>query len=471
MIFRQLIHDDLGCASYFIGDESAGVAAVVDPSFSIESYLELARYIGVRIEHIFETHNHADHLSGHGRLSDATGAVIRIHSLAQPCYDHEPFDDGDEFLVGSVIVTALHTPGHRPEHTAFVLADERRSREPWAVLTGDSLFVGDIARPDLAIEAAHGAREVYRSLHRRLLPQEGNVEIWPGHLGGSMCGGPGIDMKISSTIGYERLHNPVLEIRDEDEFVERIVADLGPKPPNFQRIVELNTGPLITRRPELPALDVGEIEKKMRAGALAVDLRAADQFDAGHVPGAVSNPMTRAGFGTKLAWIAGPDQEVVFIAGDDADAVAHAGLLAVSVGVLGLGGYLSGGVERWLKASRPLRRIDRLPAQQLPDLLAARPEFQVLDVRGPEEWAIGVLPDSLLVPWHDVTRYPSSIDSKRPVAVICASGERAGTAASLVARAGDIEVLHVVEGGVPLLGRFGYELVRGAGRLRVADSA
>src|SRR5919107_2867381 len=159
MIFRQIPHDDLGCASYLIGDREAGVAAVVDPRFEIDEYLELARYMNVRIEHILETHNHADHVSGHGRLAAATGATIHIHRLAAPDYDHEPFDDGWELELGSVVVRALHTPGHRPEHAAFVLTERDRADEPWAVLSGDSLFVGDIARPDLAVDKEEGARD------------------------------------------------------------------------------------------------------------------------------------------------------------------------------------------------------------------------------------------------------------------------------------------------------------------------
>src|SRR3954470_15981066 len=145
MIFRQITHDDLGCASYLVGDESAGVAAVVDPKFEIDEYLALVRYFGVSIEHILETHNHADHVSGHGRLAGATGATIHIHRDAGAEYDHEPLEDGDELELGSVRIRAIHTPGHRPEHTAFALLDYDRGEEPWAVLTGDSLFVGDVA--------------------------------------------------------------------------------------------------------------------------------------------------------------------------------------------------------------------------------------------------------------------------------------------------------------------------------------
>src|SRR6476659_9562069 len=154
MLFRQITHDDLGCASSLVGDHRAGIAAVIDPRFEIDEYLSLARYVGVRIEHVLETHNHADHVSGHGRLAAATGAKLHVHALAEPDYDHEPFEDGFELDLGSVVVRALHTPGHRPEHTAFALIDTARGNEAWAVLTGDSLFVGDVARRDLALDRA-----------------------------------------------------------------------------------------------------------------------------------------------------------------------------------------------------------------------------------------------------------------------------------------------------------------------------
>src|SRR5215212_2078377 len=230
MLFRQLIHDDLGCASYLIGDHDAKVAAVVDPRFEIREYLRLARYMNVRIEHVLETHTHADHVSGHGRLRAATGATIHVHREAGAAYPHEPFDDGWELALGDIRVRALHTPGHRPEHTAFALLDGARDAgRPWAVLTGDTLFVGDLARPDLAVEPEEGARGIFRSLHERLLTLPDDTEIWPGHLGGSMCGGPGMDLKVSSTIGFERAHNPALAERDEDRFVAGALARLGPQ--------------------------------------------------------------------------------------------------------------------------------------------------------------------------------------------------------------------------------------------------
>jgi hydroxyacylglutathione hydrolase len=457
MIFRQITHDDLGCASYLIGDEKAGVAAVVDPRFEVDEYLELARYMGVSIEHIFETHNHADHVSGHGRLAAATGARIHIHRDAQPDYEHEPFEDGDEFSLGTLTVRALHTPGHRPEHTAFALIDTRRGPEPWAVLSGDTLFVGDVARPDLAIEKSEGARGIFHSLHDQLLSLDGEVEVWPGHLGGSMCGGPGMDMKVSSTIGYERAHNPTLQITEQEQFVEEALAKLGPQPPNFTAIVELNRGPLVTNGVELLPLAPRQVEHKRLDGALLVDVRTDQQFDDAHIEGAISNPMFRAGFGTKLAWLADREQEVVFIGRDDEDG-QRAGRLAVAVGIRKLGGYLHGGMTSWRQEKRPVARIERMPVERFAERIRSGDELQVLDVRDAKEWDAGHLPGAVLRTWHDITALPDGLDPERPVAVICASGQRAGTAASLVQRFGAHAVIHVVDGGVPTLQSLGIEL-------------
>jgi glyoxylase-like metal-dependent hydrolase (beta-lactamase superfamily II)/rhodanese-related sulfurtransferase len=459
MIFRQIVHDDLGCASYLIGDEDAGVAAVVDPRFEVDEYLELARYMGVSIEHIFETHNHADHVSGHGRLAAATGATIHIHRDAKPDYDHVPFDDGDEFELGALTVKALHTPGHRPEHTAFALIDHGRGAEPWAVLTGDTLFVGDVARPDLAIEKSEGARGIFHSLKDQILSLEDDVEVWPGHLGGSMCGGPGMDMKICSTIGFERTHNPVLAIDDEDEFVAEALAKLGPQPPNFKAIVELNRGPLLTAGVELLPLAPRQVEQKRGDGALLVDVRTDQQFDDAHIPGSICNPMMRAGFGSKLAWLADREQEIVFVGRDDEDG-RRAGELAVAVGIRKLAGYLHGGMTSWRQERRAAERTERVPVDELPDRIATDPAVQVLDVRERTEFDDGHLPGSAHLPWHDIKAIPEGLNPAKPIAVICGSGQRAATAASLVRCFGGEQVIHVVDGGVPKLGRMGLELER-----------
>ena len=457
MIFRQITHDDLGCASYFVGDHSAGTAAVIDPQFEIDDYLELARYLSVSIDHVLETHNHADHVSGHGRLAAATGATIHVHRLADAEYDHEPFDDGFELKLGSLVVRALHAPGHRPEHTAFALIDSSRGDEAWAVLTGDSLFVGDVARPDLAIEREEGARGVFRSLHERLLSLPSETEVWPAHLGGSLCGGPGMDMKISSTIGFERRHNPLLGDLDEDGFVERTLANLGPQPPNFQAIVDLNKGPLLTSGVELLPLTPRQVELLQADGDLIVDVRTDLQFDEAHIPGAACITMLHQGFGTKLAWVADREQEIVLVGRDDEDARVAA-RLATAVGIRRLGGYLAGGMTSWRAERREVASVARWTVEELAE---RRDGVQILDVRERSEWRDGHIPGSLHLPYHDIRALPEGLDPGRPAAVICASGQRSATAASLLSAHGAREVIHVVDGGVPLWGRLGGELERG----------
>ena len=459
MIFRQVTHDDLGCASYLIGDESAGVAAVVDPKLAIDEYLTLARYFGVSIEHILETHNHADHISGHGRLAAATGATIHIHRDAAPEYDHEPFDDDWELKLGALRVRALHTPGHRPEHTALLLVDTGRGDEaPWAVLTGDSLFVGDVARPDLAIDKEDGARGIFRSLHERLLSLPAEVEVWPGHLGGSMCGGPGMNLKVSSTIGFERAHNEILRIDDEDAFVDRALAGLGPQPPNFEKIVAFNRGPLRRESVEAHPLAPRQVEQHRESGALVIDARTDLQFDDGHIPGSISNTMLRAGFGSKLAWLAEMDQDVVFIGRDNEDG-RRAAELAAAVGITRIAGYLSGGMTAWREEKRDVQRTERLTLHDFHERWDAdRDKVQVIDVREQSEWDAGHIPGSVHEPYHAIRELPAGIDPDRPVGVVCGSGERAAVGASLAQRYGAKDVIHVVEGGVPMWKRKGWPI-------------
>jgi glyoxylase-like metal-dependent hydrolase (beta-lactamase superfamily II)/rhodanese-related sulfurtransferase len=458
VIFRQLTHDDLGCASYLVGDEHAGVAAVVDPKLDIDEYLRLARYLGVRIEHILETHNHADHVSGHGRLAAATGATIHIHRDAQPGYEHEPLEDGWELELGSLTVRALHTPGHRPEHTAFALVDHGRSEQPWAVLTGDTLFVGDIARPDLAVDKQDGARGIFRSLNEKLLPLPDMTEVWPGHLGGSLCGGPGMDLKVSSTIGFERANQELLRLGDEDEFVQRTTSTLGPQPPNFRNIVALNRGPLVKETVDAHPLTPRQVQQARDGGALVVDVRTELQFDEAHIPGAISITARRAGFGSKLAWLARPEQPLVLVGRDNEDAL-EAAVLAGSVGLGNIGGYLAGGMTSWREDKLEVDRVERLTVGELHDRWEADGDgLQILDVREQTEWDAGHIPGTVHRPYHDLDEVPDELDRDRPIAAICGSGQRAAVAASVLKALGARDVVHVVEGGVPLWKRQGWPI-------------
>jgi hydroxyacylglutathione hydrolase len=446
MLFRQVIHEDLGCASYLVGDPDSGVAAVVDPQWDIDPYLNLARLHGVRIEHVLETHNHADHVSGHGRLARATGATIHVSELAGAEYEHQPLADGDTIELGEgVTIEAIHTPGHRPEHTSFLLRDASRGGDPVAVLTGDSLFVGDVARPDLAVEPREGAADIFRSLHERLLSLPDEVEVFPGHLGGSLCGSSGIDLKTSSTIGFERVHNRALAFDDEAEFVEDAIASLGERPPNVEHIVALNRGPLVESIGSPVRLTARRFEAAIAEGAFAVDSRTNEQFDEAHIPGAISASAYDTGFATKVAQVVPPDGELVIVAASDGNELEAAELLA-AVG-LRVRGFLGGGMSAWRAEERPVRRIEPIGPDDLAALLEEEEPPLVLDVRSASEFAAGHLAGSLHVPYGELAQRLDELPRERPIATICKGGKRSGLAASVLQREG-FETIHVARGGV-----------------------
>ena len=455
MLFRQLIHEDLGCASYFVGDAGAGVAAVVDPQWDIDPYLKLSRLHGVRIEHVLETHNHADHVSGHGRLASATGAAIHIHALAEADYPHEPFADGWKLTLGELEVEALHTPGHRPEHSSFVLRDRARGAEPWAVLTGDSLFVGDVARPDLAVDPRDGAAAIFHSLHDRLLRLPDEVEVWPGHLGGSMCGSAGIDHKSSSTIGYERAHNAAAGLTSEQDFVDFAISSLGERPPNTEHVVALNRGPLLEELGTPVPLTPRGVEVALESGAILVDARTNEQFDEAHIPGAISASAYDTGFATKVAQVVPDGADLIVVAGSDGYELEAAELLG-SVG-LGVSGFLEGGMTAWRSEERPVARIEMIDPEQLAER-SADDKLLILDVRDEDEYAAGHIPGSLHIPYGQLPSRLSELASDRSIATICSGGKRSGLAASILQREGFEGVIHVAHGGVATWRRAGHPI-------------
>jgi rhodanese-related sulfurtransferase len=297
------------------------------------------------------------------------------------------------------------------------------------------------------VDKEEGARGIFQSLHEKLLTLPPETEVWPGHLGGSLCGGPGMDMKVSSTIGFEREHNELLSEADEDRFASRAIATLAPQPPNFQAIVEINRGPLLKEGVDVHPLTPRQVDQKRSEGALVVDVRTSLQFDEAHIPGAVAITMLRAGFGSRLAWLAERDQDVVLVGRDDEDAL-HAAELAASVGITNIAGYLAGGMTTWREERRETDRIERIDPAGLAELAAREPEVQILDVRERSEWDEGHIPGSIHIPYHDLHELPDGIDPGRPIAAICSSGQRSAVAASLLERFGAREVLHVTDGGV-----------------------
>jgi glyoxylase-like metal-dependent hydrolase (beta-lactamase superfamily II)/rhodanese-related sulfurtransferase len=458
VFFRQVLHDDLGCASYVVAD--AGEAAVIDPKWDIGEYLQLAEEHGFAIRHVLETHNHADHVSGHGRLAEATGATVHVSADAGVAYPHEPLRDGDSVAVGDVLITALATPGHRPEHLAFLVADTERGDEPWLVVTGDSLFVGDIARPDLAVEPEEGAHGLFGSLHR-LLALDDFAEVWPGHIGGSLCGGAGMSQKPGSTIGFERRYNRLAALADEEEFVRELTSHLAPQPPNFKRIVELNRGPFLTEAAALEPLAPARVEQLVAEGAALLDGREPREFDSEHVPGAVNVTMARAAVGTRAAWVVDPESDTVVMAGSDADA-CRLGRHLEAVGFRRLRGFLAGGVTAWRSAGLELGTTETLDPAGLAERLRTG-DVVLLDVRDEDEWEEGHVEGSIHAPYYALRGGPPAElrPNGKPIAVVCSTGNRSAIATSLLARAGVKHLIHVADGGVTDLSSEGIELVRG----------
>jgi hydroxyacylglutathione hydrolase len=253
-----------------------------------------------------------------------------------------------------------------------------------------------------------------------------------------------MDMKVSSTIAFERAHSRLLAIEDEDEFVQETMSTLGPQPPNFRAIVALSRGPLAHHRVEVEPLSPRQVDAKAADGALLVDVRTELQYDDAHIPGAICNPAVRAGFGTKLAWVADRDRDIVLIGRDDDDALRAAGL-AAAVGITNIAGYLAGGVTSWREEKRAAHSVERI---DVPTLHQRIDDVQVLDVRETSEWDAGHIPGSVHVPYHDIERTPDGIDPDRPVAVICSSGQRSALAASLLLRHGVKQPIRVADGGV-----------------------
>jgi glyoxylase-like metal-dependent hydrolase (beta-lactamase superfamily II)/rhodanese-related sulfurtransferase len=427
VLFKQFLDDDLGCASYLIGDEHAGIAVVVDPPYRVEPVLADAERHEVRIAGVLETHTHADHVSGHGRLALEHGVPIRVHKAAEPTFAHEPLEDGTEVELGDVVIRTIHTPGHRPEHCCFAVTDRSRGDEPWLVLTGDSLFVGDAGRPDLAVEARKGAEGLFHSL-RRLVELGDGVEVFPGHVAGSLCGAA-MSSKASTTIGFERRFNPALQAELAD-FVAGALGPQPPRPPNMERIVELNRGELVGAQPALERVD------PVPAEAVVLDVRATDAFAAGHHPGAVGIPVSGSSFATKAAFVL-PERPVVLHAADAAEAERAARALH-TVGLFRTVGWQEGGGAETLEPVS-LEELERLLADDAVELL---------DVREADERDDSHVPGSRHLPYRTArAAAEAGLLNGRPVVTICESGARAAVAASVLQAMG-VEARPVLGGGI-----------------------
>jgi glyoxylase-like metal-dependent hydrolase (beta-lactamase superfamily II)/rhodanese-related sulfurtransferase len=427
VLFSQVLNDDLGCASYVVGCEEAEEAVVVDPPLAIEPVLREAERLGARIVRTLETHTHADHVSGHGRLALEHGIPVSIHPAAEPEYPHDVLADGDELAIGNVTLRCLHTPGHRPEHCCFAVIDTTRADEPCLVLTGDSLFVGDVARPDLAVGASEGAEGMFHSL-RRLFELPDGVEVFPGHVAGSLCG-KSMSSRGSTTIGFERRFNSMVAITDLDVFVVQSSDVSTPKPPNINRIVALNRGPFVAALPDVEELSTPPDNSQL------LDVRPVEDHLGGHRPGAVNVPVAGTSFSTKAGFVLDADAAVTVLAANAGEAArAVAGLRSVAFPEIP--GYVLGGGSE-TTSSVALDELERTIDEGA----------TVIDVREKDERDEGYIPGSRHVPYRLMRLCCPDIPDDRPVVTICGSGPRAAIAASVL-RAKGLDARPVVDGGM-----------------------
>jgi glyoxylase-like metal-dependent hydrolase (beta-lactamase superfamily II)/3-mercaptopyruvate sulfurtransferase SseA len=443
MFFKQFYLGCLAHASYLIGD--GGEAAVVDPRRDVDEYLEEARAHGLVIRWVVETHLHADFVSGHRELAARTGATIVMGEKARAAFAHRAVKDGDEIRVGGVVLRVLETPGHTTESISLLLLDP----EPRLVLTGDTLFIGDVGRPDLAaspggLTAQDMAAALYDSLHGKLLTLPDDVAVYPAHGAGSLCG-RNISSETSSTIGIQRRTNYALQPMEKAAFVRLTTADLPEVPAYFPRDVALNrAGAAPLEKSVPPALSPDVVRRLVEAGATLLDVRPPAAFGAGHPEGAVNVALTGQ-FASWTGALLTPDRPVVLVTEDTAQAAEAATRLA-RVGLENVAGYLEGGVAAWHGAGHPVARLDQIDVAELAERRKEDPALTVLDVRRPGEYGAGHVPGAVHVPLDRLGRELDTLEARGRIAIICASGYRSSIAGSLLLQKKGAAPVNVVGG-------------------------
>lgn len=444
MYFEQFYLGCLAHASYMLasGDE----AVVVDPQRDVELYLTAAADHGVTIRHIFESHLHADFVSGHRELAARTGAKIYMGAQAGATFPHVPVHNGFTLTFGKASIRILETPGHTPESICLVVTNEEKSPAPWAVLTGDTLFIGDVGRPDLSPKhtPVQLAGLLYDSLHNKLMKLADNVLVYPAHGAGSLCG-KNMRADRSSTIGTERLTNYALQIKSREDFVAQLTSNLPARPEYFSKDAEINrTGATaLSELPPLRALTPAELSAMLENGALALDVRPNDEFAAAHVPGSVNIALSGQ-FASWAGTVFGLTAHPVLIAASD-EQLEEARLRMARVGIEVLDGYLHGGVNAWKQAGLPIGTLAQISAVDLEARLQSG-ELQVLDVRRAPEWEAGHIENATWWPLDNFKVSAPEMDRDLPIAVHCKSGYRSVIAGSLLQRAGFKNVVNVIGG-------------------------
>jgi hydroxyacylglutathione hydrolase len=442
--FEQFYLACLSHASYLVGD--GGEAAIVDPQRDVDPYLDAARARGLTIRWVLETHLHADFVSGHRELAERTGATIVLGARARATFPHRAVEDGDVIEVGRVRLTVLATPGHTPESVCYRIDDPDAPGDAPRLLTGDTLFVGDVGRPDLVTSKGYTASDMagmlHDSLHARVLPLPDDTTVWPAHGPGSACG-RNIGRELHTTLGRERRMNPNLAPMTRDEFVRHVTTDLAPAPAYFGFDAETNRAgaPALKDLPAPPPLSPADAERAVALGALFLDVRPDIEFCAGHVPGSVHVAMT----GQFAPWAAAvvPHGSRIVLVANDVDEVGEARLRLARVGLDAVEGYLDGGLAAWVRAGRPASDVMGAEPTELGDV--AGRGARVVDVRRAGEFAQGHVPGATLGPLEAAARIARgdgprlreafglpADDDGGAVALVCQSGYRSTIAASLL---------------------------------------
>ena len=445
LIFERIQTEGIAELSYLLGDDDEGVAAVFDPTPDVDKYIELAREKGVSITHVFETHIHADLMSGARELcarEDSAKIYASHEGGAKYGFETENLRDGDRFNFGDTVVTARHTPGHTPEHMSFEMAESATPDKPWGVLTGDSLFVNSAGRPDLlgTEHTAELARQQFKTLREYFLGLPDSVMIHPGHGAGSPCGAD-IGDRLQSTIGYERLTNPFLQIDDVEKFTDFAIKTAPPVPTYYPRMKKINAeGPeVFGNLPKVAALPVKEFKKAVdeKKGVL-VDTRSALAFGGGHIPDAL-NIAGSPSLSIWAGWLLDPNQPVLLVLEKD-NQIDEVVKLFIRTGYTKFAGYLVGGISAWEAEGFPIEQIPQLSVHEVHN---NGRDYQLVDVRGPGEWKTGHIPGAQHMFLPKLREKSATLDKSKPTAVYCASGYRASLGASILKQEGFTKVANI----------------------------
>ena len=458
VIFQQLLNEEAGCLSYLIGCSQAGQGLIVDPARDrVDDYVALARRKGLTITGIVETHVHADHISGNQALAAKTGARIHIHPAANAAFAHDPVEDGRQLRVGSVALDVVHTPGHTPESISLLITDLSRGDEPWFVLTGDTLFVGDVGRPDFGGEQA--AARLYASLTERLLRLPDSVEVYPAHGAGSSCG-RAMSSKTATTIGFERRFNAALQAGGVDDFVRRLMTGLPPKPPTFDRIIARNRAQALAPSGTPHPLSAAQTREVIDKGACVLDVRTSEEYGQGHIPGAVHVWIESPQFANRAGLFIPAEAPVVLVVSSPTD-VDRAVQGLGRIGLDAIAGHLQWGMTEWKSQGLPMEAVPQISVHDLATMKEERPDLVVIDVREPFEWDEGHIEGALHVPMSEALARKELVPADRPKAVVCAGGLRSSTVISALSRAGLTNWFNVI-GGMTAWQKGGYSTVKRA---------